>query len=139
MLCQNVCLFSGRVGGVPEPQEVGNSTVYKFGVACDDPYKDNDGEWHNGTSWVNVEHWVGEGNRNTAMTNRVLDLRAGDVVIIQTQYKAITKEGDNGKRTFHSFKLRNLIPATSAQKPKDSIAEDDIPFEQDKPRRASLS
>ena len=133
-------MFSGRVGGVPEPQEVGNSTVYKFGIACDDPYQDKEGNWQNGTSWINIEHWVGDGNRNTAMTNRVLDLSAGDIVIVQTQYKATVKERDDGKRTFHSFKLRNLIHAVPKKQSQDELLiKDEIPFEQDKPKRSSLS
>ena len=40
MFCQNLCIFSGRLGADPEVKEFDWGTVLKFGIAVDMPRMD---------------------------------------------------------------------------------------------------
>ena len=48
MFCQNLCIFSGRLGADPEEKVLDWGTVLKFGIAVDMPRMDK-----TTNTWVN--------------------------------------------------------------------------------------
>jgi len=53
----NRCEFIGNVGKAPEVRFVGNSAVADFSVACNEKWKDKNGQQQERTEWVRCTAW----------------------------------------------------------------------------------
>ena len=115
MFCQNLCIFSGRLGRDPEPKDVGNSIVWKLGLAVDNPRKTDDG-WDSNTSWADLEYW--ENPDKGGLGNLIRGLKKGDVLHVHASYRKTVKETEAGNRSYVSFRITNLYPE---QKPRDNV------------------
>ena len=108
MFCQNICIFSGRLGADPEEVTTTNGTVIKIALAVDDPYKNKDGTWESNTSWADIDYWEYEKGKGPG--NFIRTLKTGDVVHVHCKYQKKTKTLDDGtNRAFVSFKLRDIF------------------------------
>ena len=107
MFSQNLCIFSGRLGSDPEPKEVGSSTVWKMGLAVDNPRKTDEG-WESNTSWADLEYW--ENPDRPGLGNVIRRLSKGDVLHVHASYRKTVKESVEGKRSFVSFRVRDIYP-----------------------------
>ncbi len=122
MICQNMCVFSGRVGRDPEEVSVGEAKVLKFSLAIDSPKKNDDGTWDSNTSWADLEYWE---NAESTIGNRVRKITKGDIVAVHCQYRTKKKETENGNRTYHSFRVNNVFLENKPKK----VEEDGMPYE----------
>ena len=108
MFCQNLCIFSGRLGQDPElkPLEWGNAI--KFGVAVDMPKRNPETqEWSSETHWADCEFM--DTKEGTGKGKAILNLSKGDVVHVHCRY---TK-----KNNFVTFRVVDSFPE---QKPRDN-------------------
>ena len=122
MICQNICVFSGRAGKDPESISVGESTVIKFPLAIDSPKRLQDGSWDSNTSWAALEDWE---QGEATIGNRIRKIGKGDVVSVHCTYRTNKKEIDGVNRTFYSFKIQNVFLTET----KKQETEDNIPYE----------
>jgi len=114
MFCQNLCIFSGRLGGDPEPTNVGSATVWKMGLAVDAPKKTDEG-WESNTSWVDLELWENEGSP-AGKGIVVRKIKKGDIIHVHASYRKVVKDTDNGKRSYVNFRVFNIYPEESARR-----------------------
>ena len=125
MFCQNICIFSGRLGDAPNPKEIGNSIVWKVGLAVDSPRKTDDG-WENQTSWVDLEYW--ENPDKAGLGNTLRKLEKGDVVHVHTTYRKTTRETDDGNRSYINFRITQLYPEQKPRTEGKSSEKDEMPY-----------
>ena len=133
MFCQNLCIFSGRLGGDPEATKVGDATVWKMGLAVDAPRKTDEG-WESNTSWVDLELWENVDGYGAGKGIVVRKIKKGDVIHVHTSYRKVVKDTDNGKRSYVTFRVLNIYPEESARRngtpePQQNFRDDRDPFE----------
>jgi single-strand DNA-binding protein len=94
----NLAVVMGRLTREPELQPLQNTSVCRFTVAVNEPYKDRkSGEFKEVTSYVDVEVWGAAAERFVQKFNK------GDLIVVQGRLRTDTWEDKNGnkrKRTF---------------------------------------
>ena len=116
MFCQNLCIFSGRLGQDAQLKEFDWGNVIKIGIAVDMPKRDpNTQEWGSETSWVDCEYI--DNKEGTGKGKAILKLLKGDVVHVHCRYKK-TKDG------YVNFRIVDIFPE---QKPRDNKGYDSGP------------
>ena len=114
MFCQNLCIFSGRLGADPEVKEFDWGTVLKFGIAVDMPRMDKTtNTWVNETSWANCEFIESKDNFGKGKGKTIRSLRKGDVVHVHTRFQ--------NKDKFITFRIVDIFPE---QKPREDSSYD---------------
>jgi single-strand DNA-binding protein len=54
----NKVILIGNLGADPEIRTTeSGASVASFRIACNDPYKDKDGNWQDGTEWITITAW----------------------------------------------------------------------------------
>ncbi len=123
MICQNVCVFSGRVGNDVEVIGLDSGAkILKFPLAIDRPSKKEDGTWDSNTSWADMEYFE---NTESGIGNRIRNLEKGQVVAVHCSYQEKKKEIDGVNRSFKSFKVQNVF----TEPKKRDQEQDDMPYE----------
>ena len=118
MICQNVCIFSGRVGGEPEAISLDNgASILKFSMAIDRPTRKEDGSWDSNTSWADMEFYEAS---ESSQGNKIRSLQKGQEIAVHASYQEKKNEIDGKNRSFKSFKVQQVFVSKPAQEKSSS-------------------
>lgn len=129
----NSCSFIGNVGKAPEVRTVGGTTVANFSVACNEKWKDKNGNAQERTEWVRCSAWGKlaevcaqylEAGRQVYVSGRMQTReydkdgakRYSTEIVLETM-KMLGKKADGGSRGPASYQPAGGAPT-----------EEDLPF-----------